>query len=330
MANLEHIKYLLKGKRYFNHWHKRHKEIIDLSNFNLSKLNLQDYDLRDCNFEGSIIKYSNLKRANLNRANLKGVDLSFSDLRDVEFSDISGNSAIISNAILIDTKFTDFNGNPGSGFLELASTFGLETAKFKSQSFLRDYISDAFQYAHIENLAEATFLPQFHSSVTKRIKLLEELYKSSTDLCESSNLIKFVENDLIKDIKLDPNIIWKISPRDFEKLIAELLSRRGFDISLTSMTRDGGYDLIGIEKNGLVNQKWLIECKKYKPERKIGISLVRNLYGARLLSEQNNFKLMLATTSSFTFGVESLASSRYDLELKQYNDIMNWINSEPV
>jgi DNA-binding transcriptional regulator/RsmH inhibitor MraZ len=40
-----------------------------------------------------------------------------------------------------------------------------------------------------------------------------------------------------------PEKLYDISPRDFEKLVAEILRDMGFDVVLTKVTRDGGVDI---------------------------------------------------------------------------------------
>lgn len=52
-------------------------------------------------------------------------------------------------------------------------------------------------------------------------------------------------NDVIKAIAKEPNKLHKISPREFEEVVAELLAAFGWEVSLTPATRDGGYIIAG-------------------------------------------------------------------------------------
>lgn len=65
----------------------------------------------------------------------------------------------------------------------------------------------------------------------------------------------------------------------------------------------------------------IVECKRYRPERKVGIEIARSL----LFVKDNNRVdfAMIATTSSFTSGVMDLKASRYDLELADFNTHKN-------
>ena len=110
------------------------------------------------------------------------------------------------------------------------------------------------------------------------------------------------------------------------ELIAEILASYGWDIRLTPSTHDGGYDLFAITKDisGKVKTSWLIECKKYGPNNKVGIDLVRGLFHIKM--EMKAANVMLATTSWFSRDVHLFKASRYDLELKDYEGILEWIN----
>lgn len=114
--------------------------------------------------------------------------------------------------------------------------------------------------------------------------------------------------------------------RGFEELIAELLASYGWKVTLTSKTRDKGYDIFAVNKDvSGVKQSWLIECKKWsKDKRPIGIDVVRALYTVK--NDLSVGNIMLATTSHFSSEVQKYKSSKYDLELRDYTNIIDWIN----
>ena len=71
--------------------------------------------------------------------------------------------------------------------------------------------------------------------------------------------------DLISKIYRDPKLLYRISPRDFEKLIAEIFSIHGFMVDLTQKTRDGGRDIIAIRSDLGIKSKSLVsglDCQK--------------------------------------------------------------------
>jgi restriction system protein len=68
----------------------------------------------------------------------------------------------------------------------------------------------------------------------------------------------------------------------------------------------------------------LIECKRYDPENKVGVSLVRALYGVKV--HENATKAILATTSSFTAGAERLFEAhKWELEPKDHKGVLDWL-----
>ncbi len=139
------------------------------------------------------------------------------------------------------------------------------------------------------------------------------------------NLIIPVEKYLISLIKNNPESLFNISPREFEQLIAELFNDFGFYTELTQQTRDGGRDIIAIYEKANIRTKYLIECKRYKPKRKVSVAIVQRLFGVKISEAAN--KAILVTSSSFTKSATEFASNHiWDLDLKGYNDIIQWVN----
>jgi HJR/Mrr/RecB family endonuclease len=66
---------------------------------------------------------------------------------------------------------------------------------------------------------------------------------------------------LIMEIAQDRDLIYNISPREFEEIIERVFQDEGFETTLTQQTRDGGRDIIatkfemGKETVVLLNRK---------------------------------------------------------------------------
>lgn len=164
----------------------------------------------------------------------------------------------------------------------------------------------------------------------------EEIYSFEED----AQLYLPKENEIITDLSRSvsalilaaakrPEVLHEITPREFEELIAEILSKNGFMVELTQRTRDGGKDIVAFSSILGIRSKYIIECKRYAPNRPVGVSLVRNLYGVQLQEGAN--KSILATTSRFTADAIDFASKRdvsqWAMDLKDYKDIISWIKS---
>jgi restriction system protein len=129
---------------------------------------------------------------------------------------------------------------------------------------------------------------------------------------------------LIDALRKQPAQIHSLSPRKFEELLAELLSDMGWEVELTKETRDGGKDILAYLNTGLGRLLCLVEAKHYRKDRKVGVELVRTLYGTLCDAEANS--AMLVTSSSFSPEAQEFQKRHsYRLALHDYADVVNWI-----
>lgn len=132
-----------------------------------------------------------------------------------------------------------------------------------------------------------------------------EIIVSSRDLIEDANRSRILRTDfqtineeLIRYLAQHPERMRDLAPRSFEELVAELFRNRGYTVELTPRTRDGGLDIIAIERNDLGAALTLIECKRYSEENRVGVDIVRGLYG--VVEQRRATRGIIATTSYFT------------------------------
>jgi len=194
-----------------------------------------------------------------------------------------------------------------------------------------DIIELIVREAHGYPLAISLILGLGSQSAISKV-LGGELYEFETDLTIPPNEIiatvrpKIISTteSLIQALKKQPENIYEVSPRQFEKLLAELLADLGFEVEVTKATGDGGKDILAYLETEVGKMLCLVEAKKYRPERKIGIEIVRTLYGTLCDFQANS--AMLVTTSSFTAGAhEFQRKHEYQLALRDYADIVRWI-----
>ena len=104
---------------------------------------------------------------------------------------------------------------------------------------------------------------------------------------------------LISRLSEDRNLIYRVSPREFEEIVAQVLQDDGFDTLLTQPTKDGGRDIIAT-KTGINGKPvvFYVECKRYARTNKVSVDLVRALYGVQTADKVN--KACLVTSSFFT------------------------------
>ncbi|HYI94907.1 MAG TPA: restriction endonuclease [Bryobacteraceae bacterium] len=130
---------------------------------------------------------------------------------------------------------------------------------------------------------------------------------------------------ILNELSRKPHTLNDLSPRQFEELIAGVLKRFGCEIELTKRTRDGGRDVVAVQRKGLA-LKFLVECKRYAESRKVDVSIVRALYGVKV--SEGATKAILATTSSVTRdATDFVQSHRWELEVRDRNGVIEWVNA---
>jgi len=136
--------------------------------------------------------------------------------------------------------------------------------------------------------------------------------------------ILIVNETLIEKLKHNPHDLFKITSRQFEEVIAELLTGMGMDVELTPATRDGGKDILAYMNTELGRFLTLVEAKQHNKTRPVGVSLVRSLYGT--LVDHQATSGMLVTTSRFAKPARQFQERhKYQLTLKEYKDVVTWL-----
>ena len=138
--------------------------------------------------------------------------------------------------------------------------------------------------------------------------------------------VREFSDELIGYLSRHPNELYKFEPRKFERLIAHILSSLGFEVELTAPVNDGGFDIVAFNADSLgIKTKYIIECKRYRPDCPVGIRFVRSLYGIKQMNRAQH--AMIATTSYFTRGsIEFMNNpSIIGLHLKDHKNIREWL-----
>lgn len=322
----------------------------NLRRSNLRRANLSGVDLNHANLRRAILKVADLSGADLEKADLSAADLSGADLSEANLSGASLRNAKLENAdlslIMVSPDWdgvstTDFSGaslrgirttdpedstyNPGQGVLELALARGLDRAQFNDGQ-LAEYLETAIGYALQSEISENEQGRDLVVRAIGKIRALRELYSSKDLPNELAEVVQTISAELIKYLAAHPAELHSLRPRQFEELIAEILASYGWQVELSPETRDGGYDIFGVHKDVAgVAHTWVIECKKYAPERKVGVDIVRGLYGITHVQEGAN--ALLATTSDFSRDAWQYKASRYNLDFKNYKAILGWLNA---
>lgn len=131
--------------------------------------------------------------------------------------------------------------------------------------------------------------------------------------------------DLILELSINPLPMQTLPFEDFERLIAELLRRLGYQVDLTRASKDGGVDIYAsrLEPMG-ARVLYYVQCKRYAPPNKVGLPPVKELYGTVFARHATGG--LLVTSSFFTSGALKFQKSvPHQLTLNDYNDVNRWI-----
>ncbi len=187
---------------------------------------------------------------------------------------------------------------------------------FKKGLFSDDELGSVFSLFGAEEIANAT------SEILEIYK--EEPKRGSQDLniwCPD------LELEMIGYFRDHPEEMYSMAPRKFEELIAAIFKNHGFNVELTPPTRDGGVDIIAVEKSELTGESvHLVECKRYARDSHVGIGIVQRLLG--VVTQMKATKGIIVTTSFFTADAKDAAShSKHVLALRDYDVLADWLKA---
>jgi restriction system protein len=113
-----------------------------------------------------------------------------------------------------------------------------------------------------------------------------------------------------------------IHHRQFERLVADLYERMGYEVVLTKQSRDGGRDIIATRSEPGHRERLDIECKQYTSA--VGSDAVNRLAGA--MEEYGANKGVLVTTSHFSRPALKRAEGVPRIELIRGDELVPLLN----
>ncbi len=185
---------------------------------------------------------------------------------------------------------------------------------------------------HDESLTDAELAALFESDyVTKSVSAAAQtepktLYVAASEIAPNFGILfPNVEAEMLVHFSRHPEDLLRIPSRKFEELVAAVFRNNGYEVELTPKTRDGGVDIIAVERKILTGTSvHLIECKRYSPDNKVGIGVLQRMLG--VVTHRKANKGIIVTTSSFSRDAIAFAeSTRYQLSLSDYFDLSEWL-----
>jgi restriction system protein len=133
-------------------------------------------------------------------------------------------------------------------------------------------------------------------------------------------------NKLFEMVSAEPELMHALTPREFEEIVAELLARRGYDVTLTPFSRDGGKDIYAARRDDLGSFLYVVECKAYAPDQPVGVQWVRQLHG--VVQAESATAGVIFSTSTFTGPAREFQRQiRHQMNLQDYHDVSRWLRT---
>ncbi|MEM9543917.1 MAG: restriction endonuclease [Cyanobacteria bacterium P01_E01_bin.42] len=145
-----------------------------------------------------------------------------------------------------------------------------------------------------------------------------------TGLSEAITIIRkrYIDN-IDGEINIQ-NTLYNLESGQFENVCAKLYQDMGYHVEITQPTRDGGIDIICRKDEKGEKNKLLVQCKRCKNKKKIGIGDIRELLG--IVSNEKATKGFFITTSDFSPDCYSFAENNDRIELINCVDFIRLMN----
>jgi hypothetical protein len=174
-----------------------------------------------------------------------------------------------------------------------------------------------------------TVSPKSGGRLTQPDILMPEVIYSSDDQIPPPELLRSeictIDAEFLKELAHRPDLVYQLAPRKFEELIAELLFRHGYDVELTPFSKDGGVDIWAAKRESVGCFLYAVQCKHHTPGNRVGVGMVRELYG--VVERERATAGILATTTGFTRGAVELQQALWTrLSLRDYYGVLDWLH----
>lgn len=200
-------------------------------------------------------------------------------------------------------------------------------SKKDEAQFLSDSI-DLVEYLDFIGI-ESDTLHLHISNIEHLFEITEpEIIYNARKIIEPQRSIIVCQNNIIELIYKNPTWLQTMTNYEFEELVSEIFIKYGFNVDFVTETNGKNKRIIAIKNDMDIRIKYLIECKRYMQDSKVSLDIVQRLYD--VCYQKNANKGIVVTTSSFTKDAYKFASQHpWELDLKDYNSLLNWIKNIP-
>lgn len=236
------------------------------------------------------------------------------------FSEFASNNikGLLSNSIEYYTSLAQIEFNKVQSFTNerIIAYFGA-LANYKLFHYYPDNISD-------EEKSENKKIDS--KVITGIFEPTEETNKTRDKKEPAIITLSPVNEKVLKYLAENPEALYQLTGRKFEEVMAEIYCKLGYNVELTKTSRDGGKDIIIRKPEVLGDFIYYVECKKYSPDKPVGVGIVRELSGVIEMDRVNGG--IIATTSYFARDVRELILNNnlnYRIKLHGFHEIKNML-----
>jgi restriction endonuclease Mrr len=136
--------------------------------------------------------------------------------------------------------------------------------------------------------------------------------------------VVITDERVIRYLDEHPEEIHRLTPREFETFVAGLLERFGYEVHLGPKGADGGVDIHGFRHEAVRSEYLVVQCKRYAPERRVALPLVKQLRMDAL--DRRASCGLFVTTSWFTREALSYINTyKYQLSPVDSDELRLWM-----
>ena len=150
---------------------------------------------------------------------------------------------------------------------------------------------------------------------------------ASVDVLQNLRHVEFAPLALLERALRDPEQMHSFNATEFEEFIAQLVDGLGFeDVVVTPRTADGGRDVLATKHVHGLPILFAFECKKFAPDRAVGVDVARALLGVISHEGTRANKGVLVTSSRFTKGAKDFLISEVSLDGRDFLGVTEWLH----
>lgn len=141
---------------------------------------------------------------------------------------------------------------------------------------------------------------------------------------------EFIAQSIITELADNPEALPNVSKENFERLVAELFARRGFEVDLFRKSKDDGIDFLAVKNDS--TQPVVIAVQTKHPDsatdsgrrRSLPVATVREIYGVSKAWDLDG--AIAVTSSQYSPAAKKFAALKpNEIEVYGEDDVIEWI-----